>query len=59
MLIGDIKMLCCLGIFAGVAAGSLLGGPWTFIAPAFGFGLGIINFHEKWAERLLQKTFIF
>ncbi|MEM2911663.1 MAG: YHS domain-containing protein [Candidatus Bathyarchaeia archaeon] len=36
-------MLCCLGLFAGVAIGSYLGGPWTIIAPAMGFGLGLIG----------------
>jgi len=37
------KMLCCLGLFAGFALGSMLGGPWTFIAPAIGFGLGLLG----------------
>jgi len=36
-------MLCCLGFFAGMAAGSAMGGPWTFIAPAAGFGLGLVG----------------
>lgn len=36
-------MLCCIGLFGGVAVGSALGGPWTFIAPAFGFGLGFLG----------------
>jgi YHS domain-containing protein len=35
-------MLCHLGIVAGFVVGSMLGGPWMFIAPAIGFGLGII-----------------
>lgn len=35
-------MLCCLGLFAGYAVGSVLGGPWRFIAPAIGFGLGFV-----------------
>jgi len=36
-------MLCCLGLFAGYAVGSMLGGPWTSIGPALGFGLGLIG----------------
>jgi len=46
-------MLCCLGLLVGLAAGSMLGGPWTLITPAMGFGLGLIgdvrlalNYHE-------------
>lgn len=34
-------MICCLGLFAGFAVGSAIGGPWTIIAPATGFGLGL------------------
>ena len=36
-------MLCCLGLVAGVAAGAALGGPWAFLAPIAGFGLGLIR----------------
>jgi len=36
-------MLCCLGLFAGFTLGSMLGGPWTFIAPTIGFGLGLVG----------------
>jgi len=36
-------MLCCLGLFVGLAFGSTLSGPWTFIAPAIGFGLGFMG----------------
>jgi YHS domain-containing protein len=36
-------MLCCLGLFAGLAVGSATGGPWTFIAPAAGFGFGLLG----------------
>jgi len=36
-------MLCCLGLFVGFALGSSLGGPWTLIAPAIGFGLGLVG----------------
>jgi len=34
-------MLCCVGLIGGVAVGQSLGGPWTFIAPAAGFGIGL------------------
>lgn len=36
-------MLCCLGLFVGAIVGSALGGPWTLIGPAVGFGLGFIG----------------
>jgi len=36
-------MLCCVGLFAGFAVGSRLGGPWLFAAPTIGFGLGLIG----------------
>jgi hypothetical protein len=36
-------MLCCLGLVAGFAADAALGGPWTFLAPIAGFGLGLIG----------------
>lgn len=36
-------MLCCLGLFAGFALGSMLGGPWMVIAPAMGFSLGLLG----------------
>jgi len=36
-------MLCCVGLFAVFAIGSRLGGPWAFIAPAIGFGLGFMG----------------
>ena len=35
-------MLCCVGLIGGMAVGQSLGGPWTFIAPAAGFGIGLI-----------------
>lgn len=38
-----IVMLCCLGLVAGFAAGAALGGPWTFLAPIAGFGLGLMG----------------
>jgi len=36
-------MLCCLGLVAGLAVGSALGGPWALIAPVAGLGLGLIG----------------
>lgn len=35
-------MICCIGLIAGSAVGSSIGGPWTFIGPAAGFGLGLL-----------------
>ncbi len=35
-------MLCCVGLFGGMAVGQALGGPWTIIAPAAGFGIGFL-----------------
>ena len=35
-------MLCCVGLIGGMAVGQYLGGPWTVIAPAAGFGIGLI-----------------
>lgn len=34
-------MLCCVGLFGGFAVGQSLGGPWTVIAPAAGFAIGL------------------
>ena len=34
-------MLCCIGLFGGLAVGQSLGGHWTFTAPVVGFGLGL------------------
>jgi hypothetical protein len=34
-------MLCCVGLYGGLAVGQSLGGPWTVTAPAIGFGLGL------------------
>jgi predicted ABC-type transport system involved in lysophospholipase L1 biosynthesis ATPase subunit len=36
-------MLCCLGLVAGLAVGSALGGPWALIASVAGLGLGLIG----------------
>ena len=35
-------MLCCVGLIGGFAVGQSLGGPWTVIAPAAGFGIGFL-----------------
>ena len=35
-------MLCCVGLIGGLAVGQSLGGPWTLIAPAAGFGIGFV-----------------
>ncbi len=35
-------MLCCVGLFGGLAVGQYLGGPWTVVAPAAGFGIGFL-----------------
>src|SRR3990172_5043279 len=32
-------MLCCVGLIGGMAVGQSLGGSWTYIAPAAGFGI--------------------
>ena len=34
-------MLCCAGLIGGMVVGQYLGGPWTVIAPAAGFGIGL------------------
>lgn len=36
-------MLCCVGLIGGLAVGQAMGGPWTFIAPAAGFGIGLVG----------------
>lgn len=35
-------MLCCVGLIGGMAIGQSMGGPWTYIAPAAGFGIGLV-----------------
>jgi len=61
-------VLCCLGLVAGFVAGPALGGPWVFLAPVAGFGLGLTgdftlikhglhDIHkntEKWLRRRKQ-----
>ena len=51
-------MLCCVGLIGGLAVGQYLGGPWTVIAPAAGFGIGLVadmkfmkGFHNKGAQQ--------
>ena len=50
-------MLCCVGLIAGAAVGQSLGGPWIAIAPAAGFGLGLVadmkfmHGHHKHGDR--------
>lgn len=34
-------MLCCAGLIGGVVVGQYLGGPWTVVAPAAGFAIGL------------------
>ncbi len=36
-------MLCCVGLIGGLAVGQSLGGPWTYIAPVAGFGIGLVG----------------
>ncbi len=36
-------MLCCVGLFGGLSVGQALGGSWAVVAPAAGFGLGLIG----------------
>ena len=35
-------MLSCVGLIGGMAVGQSLGGPWTYIAPAAGFAIGLL-----------------
>lgn len=35
-------MLCCVGLIGGSVVGQALGGPWTWIGPAAGFGIGLV-----------------
>ena len=49
-------MLCCAGLIGGLAVGQSLGGPWTYIAPVAGFGIGLLGDmklmgHHRTAER--------
>ena len=50
-------MMCCVGLIGGAVVGQALGGPWTYIAPAAGFGLGLVadmkmmNGHQKSGAR--------
>jgi len=47
-------MLCCVGLFGGLAVGQALGGPWTYIAPAAGFGIGLVA-DMKFMHRMHNK----
>ena len=52
-------MLCCLGLVAGFAVGAALGGPWTFLAPIAGFGLGLmgdLTLNRHGLHRVHKKT---
>ena len=52
-------MLCCVGLFGGIYVGQQLGGPWTVIAPAAGFGLGLLGdmkFMRKMHNHSPQKA---
>ena len=35
-------MLCCVGLIGGAAVGQAMGGPWTWVGPAAGFGVGLV-----------------
>lgn len=35
-------MICCIGLIVGSAIGSSMGGPWTIIGGATGFGVGLM-----------------
>lgn len=52
-------MLCCAGLIGGLYVGQQLGGPWTVIAPAAGFGLGLLGdmkLMHKMHDHSNQKT---
>lgn len=48
-------MLCCVGLIGGSVVGQALGGPWTFIGPAAGFGIGLVA-DMKMMKRLHRKA---
>ncbi len=63
-------MLCCVGLIGGFYVGQSLGGPWVFIAPAAGFGIGLLadmkymhknhkDSHEKAQEDESHKQSLF
>lgn len=35
-------MICCIGLIIGLMIGLSLGGIWTFVMPAIGFGVGLL-----------------
>jgi len=47
-------MLCCVGLIGGLVVGQSLGGPWTYIAPAAGFGIGLVA-DMKFMHRMHKK----
>jgi len=44
-------LVCCIGLIGGFYVGQQLGGPWTVIAPATGFGVGLLV-----DRKLMHKT---
>ena len=55
-------MLCCVGLIGGSVVGQALGGPWTWIGPAAGFGVGLLadmkmmkGFHRKAGSQNAQS----
>jgi hypothetical protein len=48
-------MLCCAGLIGGVYVGQYLGGPWTVIAPAAGFGVGFLG-DMKFMHKMHKQT---
>jgi hypothetical protein len=49
------NMFCCVGLIAGAAVGQSLGGSWTLIAPAAGFGIGLVA-DMKFMHGHVKKT---
>jgi len=37
------KLFCCVGLFESFIIGSMLGGSLATLAPALGFGIGLIG----------------
>jgi hypothetical protein len=48
-------MLCCAGLIGGLYVGQYLGGPWTYIAPAAGFGVGLLG-DMKFMHKMHQQS---
>lgn len=52
-------LLILSNLFVGSVGGQYLGGPWTVIAPAAGFGVGLVGdmkFMHKMHKPLPKKT---